>query len=76
MYFTLNRRIIRAGLQKVRSDNYKEENFMKQSLFRAALAALLVAGFSGAAMAQEVTLRLVSAFPENGMYVLRLRSSR
>jgi TRAP-type C4-dicarboxylate transport system substrate-binding protein len=36
-------------------------------------AALLVAGsFSVGAAAQEVTLRLVSAFPENGIYVQRL----
>ena len=35
-------------------------------------ALLLAAGFSAGAAAQEVTLRLVSAFPENGIYVQRL----
>jgi len=34
---------------------------------------LLAAGFAGAAGAQEVTLRLVSAFAENGIYVQRLQ---
>ena len=36
------------------------------------LALLLAASFSATALAQEVTLRLVSAFPENGIYVQRL----
>ncbi|MFC5497743.1 TRAP transporter substrate-binding protein DctP [Caenimonas terrae] len=36
------------------------------------LALLAAAGLSGAACAQEVTLRLVSAFAENGIYVQRL----
>ena len=40
---------------------------------RAAVALLLAAGFAGAAGAQEVTLRLVSAFAENGIYVQRLQ---
>ncbi len=41
---------------------------------RAAVALLLLAaGFAGAAGAQEVTLRLVSAFAENGIYVQRLQ---
>ena len=35
-------------------------------------ALLLAAGFLAGAAAQEVTLRLVSAFPENGIYVQRL----
>ena len=35
-------------------------------------ALLLAACFSAGAAAQEVTLRLVSAFPENGIYVQRL----
>ena len=34
--------------------------------------ALLATAFSVGALAQEVTLRLVSAFPENGIYVQRL----
>ena len=37
------------------------------------LALLLAAGFSAGALAQEVTLRLVSAFAENGIYVQRLQ---
>lgn len=37
-----------------------------------ALALLLAAGFAAAASAQETTLRLVSAFAENGIYVQRL----
>ncbi len=39
---------------------------------RTAAALLLAASFSASALAQEVTLRLVSAFPENGIYVQRL----
>lgn len=35
-------------------------------------ALLLAIGVSAGALAQEVTLRLVSAFPENGIYVQRL----
>ena len=35
-------------------------------------ALLLALGISAGALAQEVTLRLVSAFPENGIYVQRL----
>ena len=37
-----------------------------------ALALVLAASFSAGALAQEVTLRLVSAFPENGIYVQRM----
>jgi TRAP-type transport system periplasmic protein len=45
---------------------------MKRRLFtRSALAALALAASTGA-MAQEVTLRLVSAFAENGIYVQRM----
>ena len=36
------------------------------------LALLLATSFSASALAQEVTLRLVSAFPENGIYVQRM----
>ena len=43
------------------------------SIFTKAFAtALLATAFSAGVMAQEVTLRLVSAFPENGIYVQRL----
>ena len=45
---------------------------MTSRFIRSAAALLLAAGFSTAALAQEVTLRLVSAFPENGIYVQRL----
>ena len=45
---------------------------MKSGVFRTA-AALLLAGFAAAAGAQETTLRLVSAFAENGIYVQRLQ---
>ncbi len=45
---------------------------MKMGLLRAA-ALLAAAGFSAGALAQEVTLRLVSAFAENGIYVQRLQ---
>jgi TRAP-type mannitol/chloroaromatic compound transport system substrate-binding protein len=44
-----------------------EEDWMKTKAF--VLAALAIA--AGAAQAQEVTLRLVSAFPENQYYVKR-----
>ena len=36
-------------------------------------AVLVAASFSGGVAAQEVTLRLVSAFAENGIYVQRLQ---
>ena len=36
--------------------------------FHTPLAALVLASFSLAASAQEITLRMVSAFPENGIY--------
>lgn len=42
-------------------------------LLKAAAALVLAAGFAGAAAAQETTLRLVSAFAENGIYVQRLQ---
>jgi TRAP-type transport system periplasmic protein len=45
---------------------------MKMRLLKAA-ALLAAAGFSTGALAQEVTLRLVSAFAENGIYVQRLQ---
>ena len=45
---------------------------MKIRLLKAA-ALLAAAGFSAGALAQEVTLRLVSAFAENGIYVQRLQ---
>jgi len=46
---------------------------MNKTLVKTA-AALLVAGSCSAnALAQEVTLRLVSAFAENGIYVQRLQ---
>ena len=44
--------------------------FFKPLQTVAALA--LAASFCAGAMAQEVTLRMVSAFPENGIYVQRL----
>ena len=44
----------------------------RRTLVRAA-AALLATGLAGGAAAQEVTLRLVSAFAENGIYVQRLQ---
>jgi TRAP-type C4-dicarboxylate transport system substrate-binding protein len=49
---------------------------MKTRYFKAlkpTLVLLLAAGFSAGALAQEVTLRLVSAFAENGIYVQRLQ---
>ncbi|MEY2617432.1 MAG: hypothetical protein RL522_434 [Pseudomonadota bacterium] len=47
---------------------------MKRRLFtRSALAAVALATSATGAMAQEVTLRLVSAFAENGIYVQRLQ---
>jgi TRAP-type C4-dicarboxylate transport system substrate-binding protein len=46
---------------------------MKSSLVRQAAALLLAAGFAAGAAAQETTLRLVSAFAENGIYVQRLQ---
>src|SRR3954470_1268295 len=46
---------------------------MKQRLVHKAAAMLLAAGFACAAVAQEATLRLVSAFAENGIYVQRLQ---
>lgn len=42
------------------------------TVLKPTVALLLVLGFSAGALAQEVTLRLVSAFPENGIYVQRL----
>lgn len=46
---------------------------MNLRTLRTATALLLVAGFAAAAGAQETTLRLVSAFAENGIYVQRLQ---
>jgi TRAP-type C4-dicarboxylate transport system substrate-binding protein len=46
---------------------------MKLTLVQKAAALLLAAGFSAGAAAQETTLRLVSAFAENGIYVQRLQ---
>jgi TRAP-type C4-dicarboxylate transport system substrate-binding protein len=46
---------------------------MERRMFARAAAALLAAGIAGGAAAQEVTLRLVSAFAENGIYVQRLQ---
>lgn len=45
---------------------------MKNRLLKTTAALLIAAGFSAGAAAQEVTLRLVSAFGENGIYVQRL----
>ncbi len=44
---------------------------MKKSVFAAAAVLLFASGIT-AATAQETTLRLVSAFAENGIYVQRL----
>ena len=46
---------------------------MKLYVLRKAAALLLAAGFAAAAGAQETTLRLVSSFAENGIYVQRLQ---
>jgi TRAP-type transport system periplasmic protein len=46
---------------------------MNLRALRTAAALLLAAGFAAAAGAQETTLRLVSAFAENGIYVQRLQ---
>ncbi|HET8744327.1 MAG TPA: C4-dicarboxylate ABC transporter substrate-binding protein, partial [Ramlibacter sp.] len=46
---------------------------MERRTFVRAGAAALAAGIAGGAAAQEVTLRLVSAFAENGIYVQRLQ---
>jgi TRAP-type C4-dicarboxylate transport system substrate-binding protein len=45
---------------------------MKRRMLAQAAALLLAAGCAGGAAAQETTLRLVSAFAENGIYVQRL----
>ena len=45
---------------------------MNNQCFKTAAAVLVAASFTAAASAQEVTLRLVSAFAENGIYVQRL----
>jgi TRAP-type C4-dicarboxylate transport system substrate-binding protein len=45
---------------------------MERRMFARAAAAVLAAGLAGGAAAQEATLRLVSAFAENGIYVQRL----
>jgi TRAP-type C4-dicarboxylate transport system substrate-binding protein len=46
---------------------------MNARILKSAAALLLAAGVACAASAQEVTLRLVSAFAENGIYVQRLQ---
>ncbi|MGV3570765.1 MAG: TRAP transporter substrate-binding protein DctP [Ramlibacter sp.] len=46
---------------------------IKPTLMAKAAALLLAAGFAAGAAAQETTLRLVSAFAENGIYVQRLQ---
>jgi TRAP-type transport system periplasmic protein len=46
---------------------------MNGRILKAAAAVLVTAGFACAAAAQEATLRLVSAFAENGIYVQRLQ---
>jgi TRAP-type C4-dicarboxylate transport system substrate-binding protein len=46
---------------------------MNARILKTAAAVLLTAGFACAASAQETTLRLVSAFAENGIYVQRLQ---
>jgi TRAP-type C4-dicarboxylate transport system substrate-binding protein len=46
---------------------------MRRRLFARAATLLLAAGVAAGAAAQEVTLRLVSAFAENGIYVQRLQ---
>jgi uncharacterized membrane protein len=45
---------------------------MNGRILKAAAAVMVTAGFACAASAQETTLRLVSAFAENGIYVQRL----
>lgn len=45
---------------------------MKVRIFKTTIVLLLAAGCSTAAWSQQTTLRLVSAFPENGIYVQRL----
>jgi TRAP-type C4-dicarboxylate transport system substrate-binding protein len=45
---------------------------MKNNFFKTTIFALLAIIFSIGASAQEIKLRLVSAFPENGIYVQRL----
>jgi len=46
---------------------------MNGRILKAAAAIVVTAGFACAAGAQETTLRLVSAFAENGIYVQRLQ---
>ncbi|WBY02677.1 TRAP transporter substrate-binding protein DctP [Ramlibacter tataouinensis] len=46
---------------------------MKRRIVCKAAALLLATGFAAGAAAQEATLRLVSAFAENGIYVQRLQ---
>jgi TRAP-type C4-dicarboxylate transport system substrate-binding protein len=54
-------------------DNRKETLKMTLSIVHKAAALLLAAGFAAGAAAQETTLRLVSSFAENGIYVQRLQ---
>ncbi len=46
---------------------------MKRRIMCQAAALLLATGFAAGAVAQEATLRMVSAFAENGIYVQRLQ---
>ena len=46
---------------------------MKRRLLTQATALVLALGASSATLAQEVTLRLISGFAENGIYVQRLQ---
>jgi TRAP-type C4-dicarboxylate transport system substrate-binding protein len=51
----------------------KGDDTMNARILKSAAALLLAAGMAGVAGAQEVTLRLVSAFAENAIYVQRLQ---
>jgi TRAP-type C4-dicarboxylate transport system substrate-binding protein len=53
-------------------DQRNGDRSMKRRLLCQAAALIAVAGFAAGAAAQETTLRLVSAFAENGIYVQRL----
>ena len=46
---------------------------MKRRLLTQATALVLALGATSATLAQEVTLRLISGFAENGIYVQRLQ---
>src|SRR6185295_19159484 len=49
------------------------DTVMNGRILKAAAAIVVTAGFACAAGAQETTLRLISAFAENGIYVQRLQ---